>query len=228
VRGKFLEDYKKELPGKKFGKLTVVSFEKTEKKRNYWLCLCDCGNSASKITSQLLGKWGPKASCGCLAKILCTAHKYKHGKSKTAEYRIYKAMMSRCYKPGNCSYSRYGGRGITVCDRWLNSFEAFLEDMGPRPTDEHSIDRIDSDKCYSPDNCRWATKREQSNHISTNRRLVVNGIEDTYTNHCRRAGLAKATVEQRLKAGVSPDRAFSREAFGRGELKRIRNQQKSA
>ena len=124
---------------------------------------------------------GYTKSCGCLVvealknnirrrKKLNIPHpKIKHGYRYKPEYNVYRAMKKRCLLPTNDSYPNYGGRGITICDRWLN-FENFLEDMGKRPTKNHSIDRINNDGNYEPENCRWATSKQQANNRSTNKR----------------------------------------------------------
>ena len=141
------------LKGKKFAKLTVISrAENTKDGKTRWLCLCDC-NSEKVIMGRSLRN-GDTGSCGCLS--------IKHSMSKDPEYIAWKAMKARCYNVKKENYHKYGGRGIRVCEWWLNSFENFFSDMGSRPSKNHTVDRINNDGNYEPANCRWATKSGQS------------------------------------------------------------------
>lgn len=139
----------------KYAKLTVIKFSHVDKKtrRTFWLCKCDCGNT--KIVCGILLKNGNTRSCGCLRTYPKT-----HGMSGTTEHNIWRGITSRCKNRNNKDYHLYGGRGITVCDRWCD-FENFLADMGKRPSKLFSIDRINNDGNYEPSNCRWATAKEQ-------------------------------------------------------------------
>lgn len=154
------EDNFEELVGDRFGRLTVTRIlNKLKYERTYSECICDCGNSTRVLLSSL--KNGNTKSCGCLRKEKVSSMKGTHRKSLSAEYNAYHHMIGRCYNKKNSVYSGYGGRGITVCDRWLESFDNFYEDMGERPSKKHSLDRIDNNGNYKPDNCRWATQSTQ-------------------------------------------------------------------
>lgn len=133
--------------------------------------------------------------------------KESHGMHKTREYAAWAAMKQRCLNPKSPEYHRYGARGIMVCERWIDSFVAFLEDMGQSPPG-FSIDRIDFNGNYSPENCRWADAETQSNNTRRNTFYIIDGIRDTLANHLKRTGLHKQTVLGRIKKGLTPEMAF--------------------
>lgn len=156
----------KDLTSKTFGRLTVVEYVgKIASGKLGWICKCECGNEVVVINESLIS--GNTKSCGCYRKDLTTIYnkqaKTVHGKGNVPEFKAWYHLIQRCTNKNNKSYHNYGGRGITVSDSWLESYEHFLEDMGPRP-EGTSLDRIDNDGPYCKENCRWATKHEQEDN----------------------------------------------------------------
>lgn len=197
------------LTGKVFGRLTVLYRDNRTLNKVTWVCLCACGNTKSLPSAYLVH--GGTKSCGCLASELTILRNTTHSKSNTPEYLIWSTMKSRCSNENVSSYHRYGGRGIKVCERWLNSFENFYEDMGPRPTNEHSIERRNGNKGYAPDNCYWATQMEQAQNRCSVRRFDYEGKSLTLTEIAQITGKDRTTLNSRVAAGKSLEEALSKE-----------------
>ena len=150
----------KNLIGKRFGRWMVLERAENDRWGNArWLCRCDCGNT-TVVTGRLLRR-GESKSCGCARLEAIT----KHGSYKTRLYKTWRNMINRCTQPSTAHYELYGGRGITVCDEWSHDFLAFKDwALLHGYADNLTIDRLDNDKGYSPDNCRWATYSEQNSN----------------------------------------------------------------
>lgn len=186
--------------GEKFGKLTVLSEagkDKHGKKR--YLCLCECGKETTTTGTYLRN--GDTNSCGCYGKERRRVSRIIHGQShKTSEYDIWKAMKQRCANQNNIGFQNYGGRGVSVCERWATSFKNFFEDMGPRPTPEHSIDRFpDMDGNYEPANCRWATPEEQTRNKRNNVWIEYQGRKMIMEDWATFFNIDQSTLWERLK-----------------------------
>jgi len=190
-----------DLIGQNFGRLTVVSKAEPTKgnRRARWNCVCVCGNVS--IASGEALRNGRSSSCGCYAAEQSgkriAAINTTHGMCGTPEYRAWNNMKDRCYNGNNKEFSSYGGRGIKVCDRWLDSFDAFYRDMGDRPVGT-SIDRIDNDGNYESNNCRWATQVEQANNKSINRFICYQGVTKTLSQWARYFNIPMWKLSQRI------------------------------
>lgn len=197
-------------PSERVGRWTVLSRygRKGNSRQVYWNCKCDCGTERPVWGVSLRN--GGSLSCGCHVNVT-------HGEGgpgrKTRRYHIYLNMIYRCHTPTAPNYHRYGGRGISVCDRWrygengLSGFECFARDMG-HPPDDTSLDRINNDGPYSPDNCRWAVRKTQSRNRGDNHILTAWGEEMTLVDALERAGISVQSFYLRLKRGMSETEAI--------------------
>lgn len=214
--GKRLEE------GARFGRLTVtgdlgIRLAKSGKyRKHYYSCVCDCGTTVETQRGQLLR--GIVRSCGCLFKEQLLARNTTHGRSSTKLFKVWQGVISRCEIQTASNYPNYGGRGISVCPRWRKSFEAFLTDMGDRPTPKHTLERVNTNGNYEPSNCRWATRLEQSLTSRRTVTLTLGGVSAPQSYWARASEVPHATLARRLKAGWSLDRALSEKTrlSGRG------------
>ncbi len=199
------------LTGERFGKLIVKSFHRVGKRGQvYWKCFCECGNICYTETQSL--KRGTK-SCGCWvgesASIRNSTHGCKRNKKPTPEYSAWDSAKYRT-SPQSKDANNYFHRGITMCDRWKESFEHFLEDMGPKPSPQHSIDRINNNGPYSPENCRWATAKEQVTNRTTTVFVEYNGVTLCVSHWAELKGMDDSTLANRLKKGWSVEEALTK------------------
>lgn len=197
-----------DLTGQRFGRLVVIERAANGKYGDaMWLCQCDCGNKKVVRGGDL--RRGSAISCTCLQREESSKRLKTHGMSRTRLYRIRRKIIDRCYNQKHPHYHRYGGRGITLCEEWLNDFLSFYNwSMANGYADNLTIDRIDNDKGYSPENCRWATEKEQHNNTSQNHLITMNGKTQNVTQWCEELGVNRAYVYRRLKKGWSPEKAF--------------------
>lgn len=185
-----------DLTGRKFGRLTVIERMPTVNRRTRWKCICDCGTEKVVGAEQL--KSGTTRSCGCYHSDRTREAHYKHGMSNHHLFRIWADMWKRCTNKNNKAYKHYGGRGITVCDEWLE-FQPFYDWAISHGWSEGlTIDRINPDMDYSPDNCRWATWKVQQNNKRNNRYLTFNGRTQTLTQWAEELGMSEDALSTRI------------------------------
>lgn len=191
-----------DLSNKRFNNLLVLKRVGTSKSgQPIWLCVCDCGKKI-KAGSQKLRT--SQKSCRDCFKI----RQKTHGLSRLPEYHIWILAMDRCYNENNIGYQNYGGRGIKVCLRW-HKVENFISDMGKRPTPSHSIERINVNGNYTPNNCRWATRKEQMRNRTDNTYLTLNGVTQSLVSWSETLGIKYATLLRRMKAKWSDIRVLT-------------------
>lgn len=188
----------RDLTGQRFGKLLVLEQHGRNSRKNVlWLCQCDCGNTHIVASPALLN--GSTNSCGCLHKERQKAAVTKHGKWDTALYKKWQGMKTRCFNKKAANYGDYGGRGITVCEEWKNDFQAFYEwAMASGYAPGLSIDRIDVNGNYCPENCRWATIEVQNNNQRKSRKLTYNGKTQTIGQWAKETGINYQTIHKRI------------------------------
>lgn len=191
-----------DLTGCRFGMLLALKEVGNQLNAVMWECKCDCGKITRITTGNL--RQGRSTSCGCNKSKSISLNRARHGETRggvlTAEFRAWSGMKDRCENPSAEKYPRYGGRGIKVCEKW-QKYENFLSDMGRKPTPKHSIERVDNDKGYDPDNCIWATAEVQANNKSTTRILVFEGRSQSLTQWAREFGIKRSAMRRLVRNG---------------------------
>jgi hypothetical protein len=204
-----------DLAGQRFTRWFVVGFNSVSRHKTWWLCRCDCG--LEKLVDACSLRTGKSQSCGCYRSEATTRRMMKHGKAYHPLYSCWKDMLTRCYKPNHKHFKSYGGRGIKVCERW-HKCANFIEDMGPKPSARHTLERIDNSKGYEPGNCKWATRIEQANNTRTCRMINLHGETRTLSSWCHQLGFGVSTIRWRMDHGMNAEEAFSQpinKAFSR-------------
>jgi len=194
------------LPGERFGRLVVMSAPDGKTRT----CRCDCGTETTVLPCNLTS--GNTSSCGCLRREEERTRGITHGATAggtwSRAYSVWHSMLQRCLNPNNPNWSRYGGRGITVCERWRSSFQAFLEDMGEPPSGM-SLNRVDNDGPYAKENCEWATDEAQARNKRGNRQLTFGGRTQPLAAWAEELGIPYYTLHARLRRGWSEERTLT-------------------
>lgn len=186
-----------DLTGQTFNRLTVIHRTENDKSGNAcWECQCVCGNITIVPTGSL--KSGHTKSCGCFMKESHAKRKFIHGMSDTSEYSVWEGIIQRCTNPNNQAFKDYGGRNIGVCSKWKNDFMAFFNDMGKKPSPKLTIERVDNNKGYFPENCVWASRKNQSNNRRNNWAITFNGITLNITQWAEKVGIDREILRARV------------------------------
>ena len=188
--------------GLRCGRLVILGYSHSAKGMTYWRCACDCGNE--KIAGEWIFRHSRDWSCGCYS------GRTKHGMRNTRIYQIWKGIRLRCLNKRDPGFPLYGGRGISICERW-ESFSNFYQDMGDPPSDHHSIDRIDNSRGYGPSNCRWATPKEQARDRRSNVLVTINGVTKCVLDWSRDpiCSVSAKAIYERIRKGWNPVRAVT-------------------
>lgn len=197
-----------DLTGERYGRLQVIKYVGIKDTHKAYLCKCDCGNKKVITSSDL--RSGKVKSCGCYRTQYITNKNKTHGLRKHRLYSIWAGMKSRCYNPNTDSYNRYGARGIKICKEWINDFKAFYDwAMENGYSDDLSIDRIDNDGDYEPNNCRWASDKKQARNKSSNKAFTINNESKSLIELCEEFNINYKTVQDRLNRGWDINRALT-------------------
>lgn len=197
--------------GHRFGRLVIEAGpDDRGRGHRFWVCRCECGREKRAREDHL--RSGATRSCGCLRTTALAERSTTHGGTGTTEYNIWRAMRARCERPEHERYADYGGRGITVCERWQD-FAAFLSDMGQRPPGR-SLDRKDVNGDYEPNNCRWATYTQQTRNKRSNRMIEHDGQTHCVAEWAEMTGIGESTIAWRLSRGWPAERALTQAVRG--------------
>lgn len=197
-----------DLTGRRFGRLLVIEKYGHKGKTVAWLCKCDCGTEVTVRGADL--RRGVTQSCGCLHKEDLIERNTRHGLHSTRLYNIWGVMVQRCYNPNTHCYDAYGGRGIEICREWRDDFQAFYEwSMKNGYKENLTIDRMDNDKGYSPDNCRWVTRKVQANNTRRNHYITYNGETRTLSEWAGFLGFNPHTLGSRIYRGRDINKALT-------------------
>ncbi len=202
---------RKEMTGLRFGRLVVTRYSHCDGRRAWWEVKCDCGTEFTTRADSL--RSGKTQSCGCLTVDINkrSPPSKTHGMSKLPEYRVWNTMIQRCNNPNANGYSDYGKRGIKVCQRWRDSFEAFFADMGPRPGKRHTIERINNNGNYEPGNCCWLLRKLQPLNTRATRLVTFNGKTQPLTLWAKDCNIPIWRVYSLMqKEGITPEQVIAR------------------
>lgn len=187
--------------GKSFGSLVVISEEPRNKRgHKMYKCKCVCGGTITTLGASL--RAGSVKSC-------CFIGNKKHGLWKSKEYKTWSALKDRCLNHNSVSYKNYGGRGIKVCEKWINNFENFLQDVGFAPSNKHSIERLNTNGHYEPANVKWATAKEQANNRRSSVYITFNGVTKSKTDWCIYLNIPKSTFHNRIRRGWTLEKTIN-------------------
>lgn len=208
---------KVDISNQKFGRLLVIERTKNVSSKTAWKCLCDCGNIAYVTTSNLT--CNRIKSCGCIKREMLKNRNITHNQRHTQLYEVWKAMKQRCYNPKSQAYNNYGARGIKVCQEWLNNFQSFYDwsygngyNLNNQNDEKNklTIDRIDVNGNYEPNNCRWVNRKEQANNMRHTKHITINGETKCLAEWCRVLNVNRWTYHNRIKNGMSPEEALTK------------------
>lgn len=208
----------RDIAGLRVGYLTALRYSRSDGKKSIWIVACDCGREIEMPASELGKKMkrGVRASCGCKKTQTLSEKHTTHGMSKHKAFAVWRSMIDRCSLPTHQAWHNYGGRGITVCERWRKSFRAFWEDMGPTYQKGLTLDREDNEENYEPNNCRWVTPKTQGRNTRLNRIIDTPWGRITVAEAAERSRLNYSTILYRIDNGVTDHKLlFSAPDFAR-------------
>lgn len=200
----------KDIRGQRFGRWTVESYAgSNDYRQSTWRCVCSCPEANRKVVSINQLQVGKSKSCGCLYRETRRSSAMTHGGCYDPEYGCFMAMMKRCYDPNHESYPEYGAKGVIVQPSWFNNYPQFKKDMPPRPSDIHTVDRIDGAGNYTSDNTKWSTPTEQARNRRTNIYFTHNGETLCQAAWSEKLGWHPSKIKNRRRAGWSIERTLS-------------------